>query len=60
MEEFQELELLEKLLNENYYKTKKNLPNTECASSHVLSLPIHPKVGTSDLEKMQRVFGNKK
>ena len=24
MEEFQELELLEKLLNENYYKTKEN------------------------------------
>jgi len=43
-----------------YYKTKKNLPHTEWASSHVLSLPIHPKVGTSDLEKMQRVLGNKK
>jgi len=43
-----------------YYKTKKKLPNTEWASSHVLSLPIHPKVGTSDLEKMQRVLGNKK
>jgi len=43
-----------------YYKTKKKLPNTEWASSHLLSLPIHPKVGTSDLEKMQRVLGNKK
>jgi len=27
-----------------YYKTKKKLPNTEWASSHVLSLPIHHKV----------------
>ena len=43
-----------------YYKTKKNLPHTEWASSHILCLPIHPKVGTSDLEKMQRVLGNKK
>jgi dTDP-4-amino-4,6-dideoxygalactose transaminase len=43
-----------------YYKTKKKLPNTEWASSHILCLPIHPKVGTSDLEKMQRVLGNKK
>jgi len=43
-----------------YYKTKKKLPNTEWASSHVLSLPIHHKVETSDLEKMQRVLGNKK
>jgi len=43
-----------------YYKTKKKLPNTEWASSHVLCLPIHPKVVTSDLEKMQRVLGNKK
>jgi len=43
-----------------YFKTKKKLPNTEWASSHVLSLPIHPKVGISDLEKMQRVLGNKK
>ena len=43
-----------------YYKTKKKLPNTEWASSHLLCLPIHPKVRTSDLEKMQRVFDNKK
>ena len=43
-----------------YFKTKKKLPNTEWASSHILCLPIHPKVGTSDLEKMQRVLGNKK
>jgi len=41
-----------------YYKTKKKLPNTEWASSHILCLPIHPKVGTSDLEKMQRVLCN--
>ena len=43
-----------------YYKTKKKLSNTEWASSHVLCLPIHSKVRMSDLEKMQRVLGNKK
>jgi len=44
----------------SYYKTKKNLPHTEWASSHLLCLPIHPKVRMSDLEKMQRVLGDKK
>jgi dTDP-4-amino-4,6-dideoxygalactose transaminase len=42
-----------------YYKTKKSLTNTEWASSHVLSLPIHPKVRRSDLEKMQRILSNR-
>ena len=42
-----------------YYKTKKILANTEWASSHVLSLPIHPKVRRSDLEKIQRILSNK-
>jgi dTDP-4-amino-4,6-dideoxygalactose transaminase len=42
-----------------YYKTKKSLTNTEWAASHVLSLPIHPKVRRSDLEKMQRILSNR-
>ena len=42
-----------------YYKTKKSLANTEWAASHVLSLPIHPKVRRLDLEKMQRILGNR-
>ncbi len=42
-----------------YYKTKKSLANTEWAASHVLSLPIHPKVRRLDLEKIQRIFGNR-
>ena len=42
-----------------YYKTKKRLVNTEWAASHVLSLPIHPKVRRSDLEKIQRILSNK-
>ena len=42
-----------------YYKTKKSLTNTEWAASHVLSLPIHPKVRRADLEKIQRILGNR-
>ena len=42
-----------------YYKTKKSLVNTEWAASHVLSLPIHPKVRRLDLEKIQRILSNK-
>ena len=42
-----------------YYKTKKSLANTEWAASHVLSLPIHPKVRRADLEKMQRILSNR-
>jgi len=37
-----------------YYKTHLRLPNTEWAASHVLSLPIHPKVGKQDLERMKK------
>ena len=42
-----------------YYKTKKNLANTEWASSHVLSLPVHPKVRKKDLEKIQSVLSSR-
>jgi len=42
-----------------YYKTKKNLINTEWASSHVLSLPVHPKVRRKDLEKIQNVLSTR-
>ena len=39
-----------------YYKTRLRLANTEWASSHVLSLPVHPKVGKQDLERMKRIL----
>ena len=41
-----------------YYKTKTNLPNTEWAACHVLSLPIHPKVSKSDMIRMKKIFSN--
>ena len=33
-----------------FYKSKINLPVTDWASSHVLSLPIHPKVTSKNIE----------
>ena len=39
-----------------YYKTKLRLSNTEWASSQVLSLPIHPKVGKRDLIRMKKII----
>jgi len=43
-----------------YYKTKLYLPNTEWAASHVLSLPIHPKVRKQDLARMRKILsGNR-
>ena len=33
-----------------FYKQKIRLPNTEWASSHVLSLPIHPKVTSKNIQ----------
>ena len=39
-----------------YYKTKLRLPNTEWASSQVLSLPIHPKVRKQDLVRMKKIL----
>ncbi len=33
-----------------FYKQKISLPQTNWASSHVLSLPIHPKVSSNDIE----------
>ena len=40
----------------SYYKTRLRLPNTEWAASHVLSLPIHPKVRRQDLERMKKIL----
>ena len=39
-----------------YYKTKSYLPNTEWAASHVLSLPVHPKVRKLDLARMKKIL----
>ena len=39
-----------------YYKTKTSLPNTMWATSHVLSLPIHPKVTKSDMFRMEKIL----
>ena len=39
-----------------YYKTKIRLPNTEWAASHVISLPVHPKVRKRDLRKMRNII----
>jgi len=41
-----------------YYKTKLHLPNTEWAASHVLSLPIHPKVRKQDLARMRKILSD--
>jgi|LULS01.1.fsa_nt_gb dTDP-4-amino-4,6-dideoxygalactose transaminase len=43
-----------------YYKTKTSLPNTEWASNHVLSLPIHPKVRKIDLVKIGKTLSSTK
>ena len=39
-----------------YYKTRLRLPNTEWASSHVMSLPVHPKVRKQDLMRIKNVL----
>ena len=39
-----------------YYKTKTPLPNTEWAASHVVSLPVHPKVRKQDLVRMKKII----
>jgi len=44
----------------SYYKTKLSLPNTEWAASHVLSLPVHPKVRKPDLARMKKVLSDSK
>ena len=38
------------------YKQKIKLPETEWASSHVLSMPIHPKVTTTNIEFIAKTF----
>ena len=39
-----------------FYKLKINLPITDWASTHVLSLPIHPKVTHKDIEFIAKIF----
>ena len=39
-----------------YHKSKLLLPNTEWAASHVISLPIHPKVRKQDLVRMKKIL----
>jgi len=39
-----------------YYKTKLCLPNTEWAASHVLSLPVHPKVRKTGLARITKIL----
>ena len=41
-----------------YYKTKLRLRNTEWAASHVLSLPVHPKVRKQDLARMKKILSD--
>ena len=41
-----------------YYKTTLRLPNTEWAASHVLSLPVHPKVRKQDLARMKKILSD--
>ena len=41
-----------------YYKTTLRLPNTEWAASHVLSLPVHPKVRKQDLVRMKKILSD--
>ena len=39
-----------------FYHSSKKLPITEFSSKHVLSLPIHPGVKTSDIVEMARII----
>ena len=39
-----------------FYKSKTKLPVTDWTASHVLSLPIHPKVTTKILDSLQKQF----
>ena len=39
-----------------FYKLKINLPVTDWASTHVLSLPIHPKVTHKDIEFIAKIL----
>jgi len=38
------------------YKTKAKLPNTEWATKHVISLPVHPKVSTKNIHLIGRTI----
>jgi len=39
----------------NYYKTGKNLPNTEYMAKYHVLLPTHPNLLTKDVEKIVRL-----
>ena len=39
-----------------FYASKVQLPATDWAADHVLSLPIHPRVKTRDLERMAEIL----
>ena len=39
----------------NYYKSRKNLPNTEYMAKHHVLLPTHPNLSTKDVEKIVRL-----
>jgi dTDP-4-amino-4,6-dideoxygalactose transaminase len=41
-----------------FYKQKISLPITDWASSHVLSLPIHPKVTSKNIEFIAKTLGD--
>ena len=43
-----------------YYKTNTRLPNTDWASCHVLSLPIHQEVRKLDMVRMKKILANNK
>jgi len=40
-----------------FYNQKTSLPITDWASSHVLSLPVHPKVTSKDVEFIAKTLG---
>ena len=39
-----------------YYKLNLKLPNTDWAASHVLSLPVHPKVTHKDIDFISKIM----
>ena len=36
----------------SFYKQRVNLPNTDKASEHLVSIPLHPNLSGSDIEKI--------
>jgi perosamine synthetase len=39
----------------NYYKSRKNLPNTEYIAKHHVLLPTHPNLSSEDVKKIIRL-----